>query len=72
MPPSQSERMYQELLHKEVPTAYVPYEGEQHGFRQAQNLRHALENELYFYARVFGIDLPEGSVAEPVTIENLD
>ena len=72
VPPNQSEAMYRALLHKEIPTAYVPYEGEQHGFRQARNLRHALENELYFYARVFGIDLPEGSVVEPVSIENLD
>ena len=72
VPPNQSELMYRELLHKEVPTAYVTYEEEQHGFRQAKNLRHALENELYFYARIFDISLPEGSVAEPVTIENLD
>ncbi len=30
------------------------YAGEQHGFRKAENIRDALNSELYFYARVFG------------------
>ena len=39
---------------------------------QAEHIMHSLENELYFYARIFGIALPEGSVSEPVEIENLE
>ena len=36
--------------------AYLPFEGEQHGFRRAENIKNALGGELYFYSRVFGFD----------------
>jgi hypothetical protein len=49
--------------------AYLLFEGEQHGFRKAQNLKRALDAELYFYSRVFGFELPEPT--QPVRIENL-
>ena len=32
------------------------YEGEQHGFRKAENIEDALDSELAFYGKVFGID----------------
>ena len=51
------------------PCAYIPFEGEQHGFRRAENIRRALDGELYFYSRVFGFDLADP--VEPVEIENL-
>ena len=34
---------------------YLVFEGEQHGFRKAENLRRAAEAELAFYRRVFEI-----------------
>ena len=46
------------LRAKGVPVAYVTFEGEQHGFRQAANIRRALDGELSFYAQVFGFELP--------------
>jgi hypothetical protein len=49
--------------------AYVAFEGEQHGFRRAENIKRALEAELYFYSRVFGFALTDP--VEPVQIENL-
>jgi dipeptidyl aminopeptidase/acylaminoacyl peptidase len=49
--------------------AYLEFEGEQHGFLRAENVRRALEAELYFYARVFGFELAED--IEPVEIDNL-
>jgi dipeptidyl aminopeptidase/acylaminoacyl peptidase len=49
--------------------AYVAFEGEQHGFRRAENIRRALEAELYFYSRIFGFT-PADPVT-PVVIENL-
>ena len=49
--------------------AYVAYEGEQHGFRQAANIKRTLEGELYFYSRVFGFELSEE--IEPIPIDNL-
>ena len=35
-----------------VPTAYLLFETEQHGFRQPENIKRALDAELYFYATV--------------------
>ena len=70
VPPNQAEMMFESVRTKGLPTAYVSFEGEQHGFRQAANIRRALEVELYFYSRVFGFELAEP--VEPVRIENLD
>ncbi|GCE04901.1 S9 family peptidase [Dictyobacter aurantiacus] len=69
VPPSQAELMVEELRAKKVPVAYVPFEGEQHGFRRAENIKRSLEAELYFYSKVFHFDLAEP--IEPVEIENL-
>lgn len=32
--------------------------GEQHGFRQAKNIKFSLDGEFYFYSRVFDFDAP--------------
>ena len=69
VPPNQAELMVDALRAKGLPVAYVPFEGEQHGFRRSENIRYSLEAELYFYARVFGFATAD--VLEPVTIENL-
>jgi dipeptidyl aminopeptidase/acylaminoacyl peptidase len=57
VPPSQAEAMVAALASRGVPHVYVPFPGEQHGFRRAENLRLALDGELYFYAQVFGFDV---------------
>ena len=54
---------------KGLPVAYIAFEGEQHGFRMAKNIKRALEAELYFYSKIFGFQLAES--IEPVQIENL-
>jgi dipeptidyl aminopeptidase/acylaminoacyl peptidase len=69
VPPNQAERMVDALREKGLPVAYVPFAGEQHGFRRAENIKRALDAELYFYAKVFGFDLAEP--VEPVAIDNL-
>ncbi len=69
VPPNQAEMMVDALREKGLPVAYVPFEGEQHGFRRSENIRRSLEAELYFYARVFGF-VP-ADVIDPVPIENL-
>jgi dipeptidyl aminopeptidase/acylaminoacyl peptidase len=61
--------MVDALREKGLPVAYVAFEGEQHGFRRAENIRRALDGELYFYSRIFGFEL--GEEVEPVEIENL-
>ncbi|MBV7332252.1 S9 family peptidase [Chloroflexi bacterium TSY] len=68
--PNQAEMMVDALRQKGIPVAYLPFGGEQHGFRQAKNIIRAHEAELYFYARVFGFELP--NEIEPVEIENLN
>ena len=69
VPPNQAEMMFEAVKAKGLPTAYVPFEGEQHGFRRSENIERALEAELYFYSRVFGF-VPADAI-EPVEIENL-
>jgi dipeptidyl aminopeptidase/acylaminoacyl peptidase len=69
VPPNQAEMMVEALRKKGLPVAYVAFEGEQHGFRRAENIRRALDGELYFYSRVFGFDVADE--IEPVPIENL-
>ena len=64
--PDQSESMFEAIKGKGIPTAYLLFQKEQHGFRIAINIRRALEAELYFYSKMFGFDLPE-----PVSVENL-
>ena len=70
VPPVQSEVIVEALERKGLPYAYVPFEGEQHGFRRAENIARSLEAELYFYGRVFGF-APAGEI-EPVEVRNLD
>lgn len=69
VPPNQAEMMVNALRAKGLPVAYVAYEGEQHGFRKAENIKRTLDGELYFYGRIFKFELAEP--VEPVTIENL-
>jgi len=69
VPPNQAEVIVEALRKKGLPVAYLPFEGEQHGFRIAKNIKRALEGELYFYSKVF--DFPLADPIEPVPIENL-
>jgi dipeptidyl aminopeptidase/acylaminoacyl peptidase len=71
VPPAQAQMIVDALRAKKVPVAYVTFEGEQHGFRQAANIRRALDAELSFYAQVFGFDLPQDEGIDPVEVENL-
>jgi dipeptidyl aminopeptidase/acylaminoacyl peptidase len=69
VPPNQAEMMVAALRKKGLPVAYIAYEGEQHGFRKAENIKRTIEAEFYFYATVFGFT-PADEI-EPVQIENL-
>lgn len=70
VPPAQAEEMAAALHEKGIPYAYLAYEGEQHGFRKAANVRRTAEAELYFYGRVLGFT-PADDLA-PVEIENAE
>jgi dipeptidyl aminopeptidase/acylaminoacyl peptidase len=69
VPPNQAELMVAALRAKGLPVAYLAYEGEQHGFRRAENIARSANAELYFYSKVLGFPLAEA--IEPVEIENL-
>ena len=69
VPPNQAEKMVEAVRAKNLPIAYLTFEGEQHGFRKAENIKRVLEAELYFYSKVFGFELADS--VEPVKIENL-
>ena len=69
VPPSQAEQIVAGLRAKKLPFAYLPFPGEGHGFVRAENMKRAIEAELYFYSRVFGFDLAEA--IQPVEIENV-
>jgi dipeptidyl aminopeptidase/acylaminoacyl peptidase len=71
VPPNQAEMIVEAVRAKGVPVAYVAFPGEQHGFRQSQNIRAALDGELSFYAQVLGFALPPDEGIQPVRVENL-
>ncbi|HET9692477.1 MAG TPA: prolyl oligopeptidase family serine peptidase [Acidimicrobiales bacterium] len=65
VPPAQSEMIFDALKAKGVPVAYLPFPGEQHGFRRAETIRTVAAMELSFYGLVLGFT-PDGAVAVPV------
>ncbi len=70
VPPEQAEAIAAALDAGGVPYAHITYEGEDHGFRRAENIIHSLESELGFYGRVFGFR-PAGDIPS-VPIVGLD
>lgn len=69
VPPDQAEKMFEAVKAKGLPVAYLPFEGEQHGFRRSENIKRSLEAQLYFFSKVF--DFEPAEQIEPVQIENL-
>ena len=66
VPPSQAELFAAALEKKGIPHAYLPFAGEQHGFRKQETVVAALEAELSFYGQVFGFE-PPGVPVLPLT-----
>ncbi|MDX1411636.1 MAG: prolyl oligopeptidase family serine peptidase, partial [Nitrospirales bacterium] len=64
----QAQTMFEAVKRKGLPVAYLPFEGEQHGFRKAETIKRVLDAELYFYSRIFGFN-PLDPV-ESIPIEN--
>ena len=54
--PAQAEMMVEALARKGIPHAYLPFEGEGHGFRKEENIVRSLEAELAFVGQVFGFE----------------
>ncbi len=54
VPPAEAERIVAALRANGVPHAYIPFEGEDHGFRRASSILRSAQAELAFYGAVFG------------------
>jgi dipeptidyl aminopeptidase/acylaminoacyl peptidase len=50
VPPRQADEMVDALRRRRIPFLYLLFDGEQHGFRRGENIKRALDAELYFYA----------------------
>ena len=60
VPPAQSDAIVAACARHGVPHAYLTFEGEQHGFRKAENVVTWLESELAFYGQVLGFEPADG------------
>ncbi|MCH9617142.1 MAG: hypothetical protein SP1CHLAM9_04500 [Chlamydiia bacterium] len=69
VPVEQAEKMYHALLNKGIPTAYLLFQGEGHGFCKKENIIKAIDSELYFYQKIFKQKITFAS--PPLLIENL-
>ncbi|XP_034674851.1 uncharacterized protein LOC117906029 isoform X1 [Vitis riparia] len=71
VPPVQARKIYQALKEKGLPVALVEYEGEQHGFRKAENIKFTLEQQMVFFARLVG-HFKVADEITPIKIDNFD
>eukprot|EP00250_Pteridium_aquilinum_P033253 c5368_g1_i1 orf=21-2150(+) len=71
VPASQARLIYGAVKEKKIPVALIEYEGEQHGFRKAENIKFTLEQEMVFFARVLGCFTVADEIV-PVGVDNLD
>ncbi|KAL2652792.1 hypothetical protein R1flu_020920 [Riccia fluitans] len=71
VPPNQARLIYEAVKRKGLPVALIEYEGEQHGFLKAGNIKYTLEQEMVFFARVIGGFKVADNVT-PVHIYNFD
>lgn len=71
VPPDQAKKIYQALKEKGLPVALVEYEGEQHGFRKAENIKFTLEQQMVFFARLVG-NFKVADEITPISIDNFD
>ncbi|KAJ7536999.1 hypothetical protein O6H91_12G091700 [Diphasiastrum complanatum] len=69
--PNQAEMIYKAVKAKGIPVALIEFEGEQHGFRKAENIRYTLEQEMLFFARLVG-GFEVADDITPVHVDNLD
>ncbi|CAM8972159.1 unnamed protein product [Rhodiola kirilowii] len=71
VPPGQARKIYKALKEKGLPVALVEYEGEQHGFRKAENIKFTLEQQMLFFARTVG-NFKVADDITPIRIDNFD
>ena len=70
VPPNQSAMIFSALNTNCIPSAYITFKGEGHGFRVPVNNVRALNSELDFYGQIFGFT-PAGDI-DPVHLVKCD
>lgn len=68
--PSHSKDMYDIVRNKGLPSAYILFEGEAHGFIKPENIKSSLVDELYFFSQV--LDFTLADVTSDLVIDNLE
>uniref|UniRef100_A0A1D1XEX2 Dipeptidyl peptidase family member 6 n=1 Tax=Anthurium amnicola TaxID=1678845 RepID=A0A1D1XEX2_9ARAE len=71
VPPDQARKIYLALKGKGIPVALVEFQGEQHGFRKAENIKFTLEQQMMFFARLVG-NFNVADEISPIKIDNFD
>jgi dipeptidyl aminopeptidase/acylaminoacyl peptidase len=69
VPPNQAEAMFEAIKGKCLPTGYLLFAGESHGFRRADSIRRSIEAEHYFFA--FQVFLARLSFGDPASSKSL-
>ncbi|MBO0833738.1 MAG: S9 family peptidase, partial [Actinobacteria bacterium] len=75
VPPAQSLSIAADLADHGIPHAYVPFEGESHGFRKAETIAAAYEAELSFYGQILGFNppgVPKVAITTPTAADRSD
>ncbi len=62
VPPDQTEKMVNALKEKGQPVEVEIFPGEGHGFKEAENIKKALEAELNFYSQILEFELADDSI----------
>jgi len=70
VPPAQAQVIAEALTENGIPYAYIPFEGEGHGFRGAYAIRRTIEAQLSFLGQVFGFE-PDDAI-EPIDLPGLE
>jgi dipeptidyl aminopeptidase/acylaminoacyl peptidase len=68
VPPAQAESIAADLEAHGIRYAYLPFEGESHGFRKAETIETGFEAELSFYGQILGFEppgIPKVTVTSP-------
>ena len=66
VPPNQAGLLVDALEQNRVPYAFLGIAGEGHGLRKSENVKRALEVELFFYSEVFGFTLDSPVATVPL------
>ncbi|MBS1304279.1 prolyl oligopeptidase family serine peptidase [Loktanella sp. SALINAS62] len=71
VPPAQAHVLIDEMNARKLPHAFVFYDGESHGFRQASSIIDSVEKELSFYGTFLGFT-PDGPLKPPQIFHHED